>query len=168
MAVLTLKGEALKDFPPLVRDFATYKSVIMGISEKTVCEYLLDLRTFFRYTEAMRLGAEMSPSVQKPTEAATASTATVYTVQKGDTLSKIAFEYGVTVDDIAKYNGISNPNLIHVGQKIKIPAALKPLSEIAKEVIQGKWGNGAERKKRLTAAGYDYDDVQARVAVLLK
>lgn len=94
--------------------------------------------------------------------------ATVYTVQKGDTLSKIAFEYGVTVDEIAKYNGISNPNLIHPGQKIKIPVALKPLSEIAKEVIQGKWGNGAERKKRLTDAGYDYDDVQARVAVLLK
>ena len=93
----------------------------------------------------------------------------VYTVQKGDTLSAIAFDYGVTVAEIVKYNSIKYPDLIHPGQKIKIPgSALKPLSEIAKEVIAGKWGNGAERKKRLTAAGYDYDDVQARVAVLLK
>lgn len=112
--------------------------------------------------------AEMSPTAQKPTEAPTASTEAVYTVQKGDTLSGIAFDYGVTVDDIAKYNGITNPNLIHPGQTLKIPVALKPLSEIAKEVIRGEWGNGITRKKRLTAAGYDYDDVQARVAVLLK
>lgn len=58
MAVLTLKSEELKAFPPLVRDFATYKSVIMGNSPKTVCEYLLDLRTFFRYMEATRLGID--------------------------------------------------------------------------------------------------------------
>ena len=56
MATLTLKSEELKAFPPLVRDFATYKSVIMGNSPKTVVEYLLDLRTFFRYTESVRLG----------------------------------------------------------------------------------------------------------------
>lgn len=54
MAAMALRAEELKAFPPLVRDFATYKSVIMGNSPKTVCEYLLDLRTFFRYTEAMR------------------------------------------------------------------------------------------------------------------
>lgn len=40
---------------------------------------------------------------------------------------------------------------------------LKPLSEIAKEVMQGKWGNGDERKKKLTQAGYDYAKVQAEV-----
>jgi hypothetical protein len=40
--------------------------------------------------------------------------------------------------------------------------------EIAKEVIQGKWGNGEERKKQLTAAGYDYAAVQACVNELMK
>lgn len=47
----------------------------------------------------------------------------VYTVQKGDTLSGIATKYGTTYQKIAAYNGIANPNLIHPGQKIKIPAA---------------------------------------------
>ena len=44
----------------------------------------------------------------------------------------------------------------------------KTVAEIAKEVIQGKWGNGEERKKRLTAAGYDYQTVQAEVNRLLR
>lgn len=44
----------------------------------------------------------------------------------------------------------------------------KTVAEIAKEVIQGKWGNGDERKKRLTAAGYDYTAVQAEVNRLLR
>ena len=39
----------LSEFPPLVRDFANYKSGIQGCSIKTVNEYLLDLRTFLRY-----------------------------------------------------------------------------------------------------------------------
>jgi hypothetical protein len=40
---------------------------------------------------------------------------------------------------------------------------LKSVDEIAKEVIRGDWGNGDERKKKLTAAGYDYAAVQKRV-----
>lgn len=46
---------------------------------------------------------------------------TVYTVVKGDTLSAIARKYGTTYQALAAYNGIANPNVIHVGQKIKIP-----------------------------------------------
>lgn len=36
----------------------------------------------------------------------------------------------------------------------------KTNEEIAKEVLQGKWGNGADRKKRIVAAGYNYDAIQ--------
>lgn len=43
----------------------------------------------------------------------------------------------------------------------------KTIEEIAREVIQGKWGNGADRKKRITAAGYDYIAVQKKVNELL-
>ena len=40
--------------------------------------------------------------------------------------------------------------------------------EIAKEVIDGKWGNGAQRKQALTKAGYDYTLVQQVVNKMLK
>lgn len=51
---------------------------------------------------------------------------TVYTVKKGDTLSQIAAKYGTTYQAIAAYNGIKNPNVIRVGQKIRIPASTRP------------------------------------------
>jgi N-acetylmuramoyl-L-alanine amidase CwlA len=46
--------------------------------------------------------------------------------------------------------------------------ATASVTAIAKEVIKGKWGNGEERKKLLTAAGYDYKIVQAEVNRLLR
>lgn len=46
---------------------------------------------------------------------------------------------------------------------------VKPdITKIATDVINGKYGNGAERKKKLTEAGYDYDEVQSKVNELLK
>lgn len=44
----------------------------------------------------------------------------------------------------------------------------KDVTTVAKEVIAGKWGSGDERKKKLTAAGYNYDTVQKKVNELLK
>ncbi len=44
----------------------------------------------------------------------------------------------------------------------------KFIDAIAREVIRGDWGNGDERRKKLTAAGYDYSAVQKRVNELLK
>lgn len=52
--------------------------------------------------------------------AAAAQEAT-YTVKKGDTLSGIAKKYGTTVAALAATNSIANPNLIHIGQVLKIP-----------------------------------------------
>lgn len=45
--------------------------------------------------------------------------------------------------------------------------ATKSVSEVAQEVINGKWGNGDTRKKKLEAAGYSYSEVQAKVNELL-
>jgi LysM repeat protein len=59
-------------------------------------------------------------------DAGAAQGVTVYTVKKGDTLSQIAAKYGTTYQAIAAYNGIKNPNVIRVGQKIKIPASTAP------------------------------------------
>lgn len=47
-------------------------------------------------------------------------TSVYYTVKAGDTLSEIASKYGTTYQAIAKLNGISNPNKIYAGQKLKI------------------------------------------------
>ena len=40
--------------------------------------------------------------------------------------------------------------------------------KVAKAVIRGDWGNGTDRKERLTAAGYDYHEVQTLVNKMLK
>ena len=39
----------LKESPPVIRDYLVYLETIMGRSPRTVNEYYLDLRTFFRY-----------------------------------------------------------------------------------------------------------------------
>ena len=43
-----------------------------------------------------------------------------YTVQRGDTLSGIASKYGTTWQKLQSMNGISNPNLIYAGQRIRV------------------------------------------------
>lgn len=59
---------------------------------------------------------------------------------------------------------IAEANKINSGST---PTPSKSIDELAQEVIAGKWGNGADRKKRLSNAGYDYAKVQARVNELL-
>lgn len=44
----------------------------------------------------------------------------------------------------------------------------KTVDELAREVIQGRWGNGTDRIKKLTAAGYDYHAVQKKVNQIYK
>lgn len=43
----------------------------------------------------------------------------------------------------------------------------KSVEELAKEVLNGVWGNGEERKNRLTQAGYNYSEVQSKVNEML-
>ena len=64
---------------------------------------------------------------------------------------------------------LSNPTYCTVGKTVKITEdKKKSIEELAKEVIRGDWGNGTERKEKLTAAGYDYASVQKRVNEMLK
>ena len=44
---------------------------------------------------------------------------------------------------------------------------MKSNYEVAQEVLAGKWGNGVERRERLTAAGINYDSVQSIVNALV-
>ncbi len=54
------------------------------------------------------------------------------------------------------------------GKQVYPTTTKKSIDEIAREVIQGKWGNGADRKSRLANDGYDYNAVQKRVNELMK
>ncbi len=55
--------------------------------------------------------------------AAAGPTPTIYTAKAGDTLGSIAQTYDVTVDEIMEANGLSDPNLLTVGQTLVIPVA---------------------------------------------
>lgn len=57
--------------------------------------------------------------------------------------------------------------LRYIGNKIFNPTK-KSISQIAKEVINGKWGNNSIRKQRLQAAGYNYNEIQEKVNELIK
>jgi LysM repeat protein len=62
-----------------------------------------------------------------PTATFTATTVpaptTTYTVQRGDTLFKIAARFNTTVSTLLRLNRINNPNLIFIGQRLQLPAA---------------------------------------------
>lgn len=62
----------------------------------------------------------MTPAQVKPQPPVSGKT---YTVVKGDTLSEIAQKYGTTVNTLAQLNGIKDPNLIVVGQVLKLPGS---------------------------------------------
>nr|DAD86044.1 MAG TPA: peptidoglycan hydrolase [Siphoviridae sp. ctoSr5] len=69
-------------------------------------------------------------------------------------------------DEVNKLLGASGGSSVS-GVVPSNPAPVKSLDEVAREVINGKWGNGSERKERLEASGYVYSSVQAKVNELL-
>lgn len=81
---------------------------------------------------------------------------------------------GVTCDQDYAYKDypaiIKNAGLNGFGKSISKPEVnhTKTVDELVKEVISGKWGNGAERRNRLAKAGYSYSAVQKRVNELLR
>lgn len=87
---------------------------------------------------------------------------------------KAKYQYGQKmwqwgVDNIDKRKVDGNLSYYDYGKKDveESPKPLKTIDEIAKEVIQGKWGVGTKRKTLLTNAGYDYSAVQKRVNEML-
>lgn len=65
---------------------------------------------------------------------------------------------------------LENPSYCTIGNTSSsaVKTTTKSVDTLAREVIQGKWGNSTDRKNRLTAAGYNYSAVQKRVNELLK
>lgn len=97
-----------------------------------------------------------------------------YIVVRGDTLSGIGKRLGIKWQDIASYNGIVKPYTIYVGQKLRLPASVNAPEDkgydvyaVARDVINGKYGNGDARVRNLTNAGYSYSKVQNAVNEIL-
>ena len=79
-----------------------------------------------------------------------------YKVVRGDTLGKIAAEYGTTVEALAKVNEIANVNLIEVDQELLVPATVAE-KEVVLPYTTGK----------VTAAGYGLYKLPSNVLVPL-
>lgn len=65
------------------------------------------------------------------------------------------------------YDGVKTDAKQHQKEDNK-PKNSKSITEIVKEVLDGKWGNGNDRKVNLQAAGYNYNEVQAAVNNILR
>ncbi len=63
--------------------------------------------------------------------------------------------------------GFARPKYADSTSTVVSPVTKKTVDEIANEVIHGAWGNGDARKNALTAAGYNYAEIQGRVNAIL-
>ena len=68
-------------------------------------------------------GATATPA---PTPTPEPSPFEEYTVQQGDSLSSIAQRFGTTADEVARINGITDPNTLDIGQKLQVPRVPSP------------------------------------------
>jgi LysM repeat protein len=73
-------------------------------------------------TPAPTLQIDATATVYARQLIATPTPAGVYIVQRGDTLSGIATQFGLTVAELAAANGLTDPNAIIIGQTILIPS----------------------------------------------
>lgn len=93
----------------------------------------------------------------------------VYKVQVGSFSSKANADAMVQRLKRAGFDAIIKTETVAVSQAPKPTVTpKKPIQEIAREVINGKWGNGDVRKQRLASAGYNYAEVQNEVNKLLR
>ena len=82
-------------------------------------------------TARLSIGQELIiPGAAAPAPAVPAGS---YTVQSGDSLTRIARKYGLTQSELQKANGISRPNLLRPGQKLKIPGKAAPAAVAKKQ-----------------------------------
>ncbi|MFE7111748.1 peptidoglycan-binding protein [Streptomyces sp. NPDC057575] len=100
---------------------------------------------------APRPGGDSTPP---PSTGGGTSSSGTYTVQKGDTLSSIATAHKTTVAALAKLNGLSDPNKLSVGQKLKVPAAASTPSAQPLEPFPGaSFFHGGRHSPVITAMG---------------
>lgn len=121
---------------------------------------------------AQKVNAELKPKKETQTTTTTTAKTKLYRVRKTweDKKSQLG---AYNVLENAKNKADENPGYKVYDENGKVvytpkTEKKKSVEEIAKEVIKGLWGNGAERRKKLEAAGYNYNDVQRYVNALLR
>ena len=149
------------------------------------------------YSRLGKIASEVNAKLKSTTSTSTLSSKTLYRVQVGAFSSKKSAEslltkvknkgFNACMVQVAKIYKIQvgafseKANAEAMAKKLKAAgfdsyittkggstvSTKKSVTEIAKEVIAGKWGNGDARKKALTKAGYDYEAVQKKVNELL-
>ena len=149
------------------------------------------------YSRLGKIASEVNAKLKSTTSTSTTSSKTLYRVQVGAFSSKKSAEslltkvknkgFNACMVQVAKIYKIQvgafseKANAEAMAKKLKAAgfdsyittkgrstvSTKKSVTEIAKEVIAGKWGNGDARKKALTKAGYDYEAVQKKVNELL-
>jgi lipoprotein-anchoring transpeptidase ErfK/SrfK len=73
--------------------------------------------------QVLTIPARGSYSSASTSAATTSRVAGTYTVKRGDTLFRIALNHGLTAQQLAAANGITNPSHVYVGQVLRIPGA---------------------------------------------
>ena len=172
--ILTRKASSDKNKDGVLND--NYYGVLNGARQAGTPGLILEhsFHTNTRSTKWLMDGANLDKLAKAEAEVIAAhfglkkTTRTVYTVTTSRSFdSKAEAEKAVSA---LRGDGYT----VKVAERtVDTPAAEKPatapvepvktIDQVAQEVLQGKWGNGADRKNRLTAAGYDYSAVQKRV-----
>lgn len=120
------------------------------------------------YGGAEGLTIHSKPSWDANTSAGTVKKGAVFTVVGRQLVGGVymyKLKSGAWITSAPEY--VSFRTTLHAdgsgGSASKPSTPSKSVAQLAKEVIEGKWGIGQDRKNRLTAAGYDYNAVQAEV-----
>ena len=93
----------------------------------------------------------------------------IVTKVNGKNITVVEGDYSNSVKErVLKVNDKFIRGYIVPNYEATTEAPVKTDLELAKEVIQGKWGNGNTRKERLTASGYNYTKIQKIVNELLR
>ncbi len=69
----------------------------------------------------------------------------VVVVQRGDSLSAIAAEYGVTLSALIEANNITDPDTVHVGQELLVPGATRPITPTGPVVVTVRSGDSLSK-----------------------
>lgn len=149
---------------------SSYKgaSVNMRTKEEYTVGVLTNIRDNFRAYDSMEAGVAGYYdfiSTKRYANLKTAETALQYAGNlKADGYATSSTYVNTLISTVNKYDLTK----YDTGVVIKPVDNKKSNEDIAREVINGKWGNGSERKNRLTQAGYNYSEIQAMVNKLLR